>query len=179
MSIIDGIKSEIIEKISAGYKEAVSNGSLPETDENIDISSLAKLEVPKDKSHGDFACNIAMVLAKQLKTAPRKIADAITSNIDKSGDIKDIEVAGAGFINFYLAPDWLYRTMESIEKEGSDYGKIDLGKGKKVMVEFVSANPTGPMHMGNARGGALGDCLASVLEYAGYDVTREFYISSS
>ena len=179
MSIIDGIKSEIIEKISAGYKEAVSNGSLPETDENIDISSLAKLEVPKDKSHGDFACNIAMVLAKQLKTAPRKIADAITSNIDKSGDIKDIEVAGAGFINFYLAPDWLYRTMESIEKEGSDYGKIDLGKGKKVMVEFVSANPTGPMHMGNARGGALGDCLASVLEYAGYDVTREFYINDA
>ena len=179
MSIIDGIKSEIIEKISAGYKEAVSNGSLPETDENIDISSLAKLEVPKDKSHGDFACNIAMVLAKQLKTAPRKIADAITSNIDKSGDIKDIEVAGAGFINFYLAPDWLYRTMESIEKEGSDYGKIDLGKGKKVMVEFVSANPTGPMHMGNARGGALGDCLASDLEYAGYDVTREFYINDA
>lgn len=179
MSIIDGIKSEIIEKISAGYKDAVSNGSLPETDENIDISSLAKLEVPKDKSHGDFACNIAMVLAKQLKTAPRKIADAITANIDKSGDIKDIEVAGAGFINFYLAPDWLYRTMESIEKEGSDYGKIDIGKGKKVMVEFVSANPTGPMHMGNARGGALGDCLASVLEYAGYDVTREFYINDA
>lgn len=179
MSIIDGIKSEIIEKISAGYKEAVSNGSLPETDENIDISNLAKLEVPKDKSHGDFACNIAMVLAKQLKTAPRKIADAITANIDKSGDIKDIEVAGAGFINFYLAPDWLYRTMESIEKEGSDYGKIDIGKGKKVMVEFVSANPTGPMHMGNARGGALGDCLASVLEYAGYDVTREFYINDA
>lgn len=179
MSIIDGIKSEIIEKISAGYKEAVSNGSLPETDENIDISNLAKLEVPKDKSHGDFACNIAMVLAKQLKTAPRKIADAITSNIDKSGDIKDIEVAGAGFINFYLAPDWLYRTMESIEKEGGDYGKIDIGKGKKVMVEFVSANPTGPMHMGNARGGALGDCLASVLEYAGYDVTREFYINDA
>lgn len=179
MSIIDGIKSEIIEKISAGYKEAVSNGSLPETDENIDISSLAKLEVPKDKSHGDFACNIAMVLAKQLKTAPRKIADAITTNIKISGDIKDIEVAGAGFINFYLAPDWLYRTMESIEKEGSDYGKIDIGKGKKVMVEFVSANPTGPMHMGNARGGALGDCLASVLEYAGYDVTREFYINDA
>lgn len=179
MSIIDGIKSEIIEKISAGYKEAVSNGSLPVTDENIDISSLAKLEVPKAKSHGDFACNIAMVLAKQLKTAPRKIADAITANIDKSGDIKDIEVAGAGFINFYLAPDWLYRTMESIEKDGSDYGKIDIGKGKKVMVEFVSANPTGPMHMGNARGGALGDCLASVLEYAGYDVTREFYINDA
>ena len=179
MSIIDGIKSEIIEKISAGYKEAVSNGSLPVTDENIDISSLAKLEVPKDKSHGDFACNIAMVLAKQLKTAPIKIADAITANIDKSGDIKDIEVAGAGFINFYLAPDWLYRTMESIEKEGSDYGKIDIGKGKKVMVEFVSANPTGPMHMGNARGGARGDCLASVLEYAGYDVTREFYINDA
>lgn len=179
MSIIDGIKSEIIEKISAGYKESVSNGSLPVTDENIDIGSLAKLEVPKDKSHGDFACNIAMVLAKQLKTAPRKIADAITANIDKSGDIKDIEVAGAGFINFYLAPDWLYRTMESIEKEGSDYGKIDIGKGKKVMVEFVSANPTGPMHMGNARGGALGDCLASVLEYAGYDVTREFYINDA
>lgn len=90
-----------------------------------------------------------MVLAKQLKTAPRKIADAITSNIDKSGDIKDIEVAGAGFINFYLAPDWLYRTMESIEKEGSDTERLCRQR-QKDDVEFVSANPTGPMHMGNA-----------------------------
>ena len=92
-----------------------------------------------------------------------------TSRIKKDGYIEDVQVAGAGFINFYLSPARFYETLKAIEEQGEEYGRIDIGKGKRVMVEFVSANPTGPMHMGNARGGALGDCLASVLEYAGYE----------
>ncbi len=179
MSITDNIKLEIIGKIEDAFNKAVEEGALTPAEDNIDIRSMAKLEVPKDKSHGDFACNIAMVLAKQLRTAPRVIADAVVKNISVGGNIKEVTVAGAGFINFYLSPSWLYDTMGAIEEQGENYGKIDLGKGKKVMVEFVSANPTGPMHMGNARGGALGDCLASVLEYAGYDVTREFYVNDA
>ncbi|MEG2669268.1 MAG: arginine--tRNA ligase [Oscillospiraceae bacterium] len=157
----------------------MENGELPKPNADMDIKSLIYPEVPKDTTHGDFACNIAMVLAKTFSMAPRKIAEAIVSNLPKCEDIEKVEIAGAGFINFYLTNNWLYSTLEAIENQGEAYGKIDLGKGKKVMVEFVSANPTGPMHMGNARGGALGDCLASVLEYAGYDVTREFYINDA
>ena len=178
MSMQEKMKDIITEEIIKGFEVAKAAGELA-AEEVADLNSLIKLEVPKDKQHGDFACNIAMVLAKPLKTAPRKIADAIVSHIPLEGDIKNIEVAGAGFINFYLSAAWLYETMKQIEEQGESFGKIQLGKGKKVMVEFVSANPTGPMHMGNARGGALGDCLASVLEYAGYDVTREFYINDA
>ena len=171
------MKGKISDKVAEAFKAAIADGTLNGND--IDISGMIKLEVPKDKQHGDFACNIAMMLAKPMHCAPRQIAEAIISHLSVDNDIPKTEVAGAGFINFYLSPNWLYKTMEQIEKQGSDYGKIDLGKGKKVMVEFVSANPTGPMHMGNARGGALGDCLASVLEYAGYEVTREFYVNDA
>lgn len=177
MSLFENMKDKIASKITDAFDEAVAGGELNSTDAKI--SDMIKLEVPKDKLHGDFACNIAMMLAKELRSAPRKIADAIVAHIQTDEDICKVEVAGAGFINFYLTPNWLYKTIQQIEEQGKDYGKIDLGKGKKVMVEFVSANPTGPMHMGNARGGALGDCLASVLEYAGYDVTREFYVNDA
>ena len=177
MNIFEEMKSKVSGKITDAIAQAVAAGELSAIE--TDIEDMIKLEVPKDKQHGDFACNIAMMLAKPLKMAPRQIAEAITSRISEDADISKTEVAGAGFINFYLTPNWLYKTMERIENQGADYGKIDIGKGKKVMVEFVSANPTGPMHMGNARGGALGDCLASVLEYAGYDVTREFYVNDA
>ncbi len=177
MNIFDEMKTKITDKVVYAFNTAVESGEL--SGENVDITEKVKLEVPKDKSHGDFACNLAMMLAKPLRCAPRAIAEAIVSHLGKDEDIAKAEVAGAGFINFYLTPNWLYRVMEDIESRGTDYGKIDLGKGKRVMVEFVSANPTGPMHMGNARGGALGDCLASVLEYAGYDVTREFYVNDA
>ncbi len=179
MSITDKIKQDIIKRLSEAFIKAQSDGSIPCADEEINIPELAKLETPKDKNHGDFACNIAMVLAKRLKTAPRNIAGGIVSHIEKGGNIDKVETAGAGFINFYLNPNWLYETLKAIEEQGADYGRINIGEGKRVMVEFVSANPTGPMHMGNARGGALGDCLASVLEYAGYDVTREFYVNDA
>lgn len=179
MNIIENVKKSIGEMTLCALDKAIKNGDVPAPLEEMDFTSLLKLEIPKDKSHGDFASNIAMMLAKPLKTAPRKIAEGIASNFEKDENIEKIEIAGAGFINFYLTNNYLYSVLDAIEKMGTDYGKIDMGKGKKVMIEFVSANPTGPMHMGNARGGALGDCMASVMEYAGYDVTREFYINDA
>ncbi len=179
MNIIENIKNTIGDAVISALNLAIEKGDIPTPDEAIDFASLLKLEIPKDKQHGDFACNIAMMLAKPLKSAPRKIAEGIVANLSKSDDILKVEIAGAGFINFYLTNNYLYSVLSAIEKMGTDYGKIDMGKGKKVMIEFVSANPTGPMHMGNARGGALGDCMASVMEYAGYDVTREFYINDA
>ncbi len=179
MNIIENVKTSIGEITLKALACAIKNGEIFAPEEEIDFSSLLKLEIPKDKAHGDFACNIAMMLAKPLKTSPRKIAESIVGNIEKSEDIEKIEIAGAGFINFYLSHNYLYSVLKAVEEMGTDYGRIDMGKGKRVMIEFVSANPTGPMHMGNARGGALGDCMASVMEYAGYDVTREFYINDA
>ncbi len=138
------------------------------------------LERPREKEHGDYSTNCAMLLAKQARMAPRAIAEKIVSAMVTEGTfISGVEVAGAGFINFRLDNSYLYEVLKQIEEMGENYGKVDLGKGEKVMVEFVSANPTGPMHMGNARGGALGDSLAEVLSWAGYDVTREFYINDA
>ncbi len=147
---------------------------------NVDVAVDVEIEIPKDKSHGDFSINTAMKLTKLLKMPPRDIAKSLTDAFVFDGTyIEKCEIAGPGFINFYLKSDWLYDGLKLIDKMGDDYGKINVGEGKKVMVEFVSANPTGPMHMGNARGGALGDGIASVLEAAGYDVTREFYINDA
>lgn len=183
MTITEQVKSEITDMLTSAIKAAQEAGVLPAFDENDDALGAAKekmkLEVPKDKAHGDFACNIAMLLAKPLRMAPAKIAAGIIDNMKKNGSVERVEVAGAGFINFYLNSNWLYETMRVIEEQGLDYGRIDIGHGKKVMVEFVSANPTGPMHMGNARGGALGDCLAAVLDFAGYNVSREFYVNDA
>ena len=178
MSIQETMKENIAAALLAAYQEAAADGTFPK-DAAADFRDLIRLEVPKDKQHGDFACNIAMILAKSLHMAPRAIAQTLCDRIPRNRDIERVEVAGAGFINFYLSSAWLYETMRQLEAEQENYGKVDIGHGKKVMVEFVSANPTGPMHMGNARGGALGDCLASVLEYAGYDVSREFYINDA
>ena len=178
MSIIENSRKKIGQAVETAFEKAVEAGVLAISD-SINVAEKIQLEVPKDEQHGDFACNIAMLLAKELRMPPRKIAEAIAENIEVGGEIERVEVAGAGFINFYLSNQRLYDVIREIEEKGSDYGKIQVGNGKKVMVEFVSANPTGPMHMGNARGGALGDCMASVLEYAGYDVTREFYVNDA
>ncbi|MBQ7960528.1 MAG: arginine--tRNA ligase [Clostridia bacterium] len=178
MSIIENSKNKIGQAVAEAFVKASEKGAFS-VPEELEISEKIQLEVPKDEQHGDFACNIAMLLAKELRMPPRKIAEAIAAEIETGGEIEKIEVAGAGFINFYLSNSRLYEVIREIEEKGCDYGRIDIGKGKKVMVEFVSANPTGPMHMGNARGGALGDCMASVLEYAGYDVTREFYVNDA
>lgn len=138
------------------------------------------IEVPKDKGNGDYAINLAMMLARAAKSAPRAIAENIVANLDaeKLGATK-IEIAGPGFINFYLDKSYLYNVMAEIEAEKEAYGNVNVANGKKVVVEFVSANPTGPMHMGNARGGALGDTLSNVLSRAGWDVTKEFYINDA
>ena len=138
------------------------------------------IEVPKDRANGDFSANVAMLLSKEAKMAPRMIAEKLVADMDfKDTYIEKIEVAGPGFINFYLSDDRLYDVIADVESMGERYGSVNDGQGKKVMVEFVSANPTGPMHMGNARGGALGDSMAAVLDFAGYDVTREFYLNDA
>ncbi len=173
-TIIESLREELITIIDNALKAAIASGEL----ENVDEYEI-NLEEPREKANGDYSTNIAMMLTRKLRKAPRMIADAIVKNIKVGGKISKCEVAGAGFINFYLDDSWLYPVVEAVEKEGPDYGKSDMGKGQKYMVEFVSANPTGPMHMGNARGGALGDCLAELLSWAGYDVTREFYINDA
>lgn len=137
-------------------------------------------EIPKDKKNGDFSTNTAMKLTKVLGMPPRAIAELMLEAFDLEETYIDrAEIAGPGFINFYLKNDWVYDGLKAVLKYGEDFGKVDIGEGKKVMVEFVSANPTGPMHMGNARGGAIGDSLANILASAGYDVTKEFYINDA
>ena len=138
------------------------------------------IEIPADKSHGDFAANTAMVCARAFKMAPRKIAELITEKVQMEGTMfEKTEVAGPGFMNFFLGRKWFSEVVENVLEEGENYGKTDTGAGKRALVEFVSANPTGPMHIGNARGGAIGDCLASVLQWAGWHAEREFYVNDA
>ncbi len=138
------------------------------------------VEQPADSSHGDFSCNAALASSKVFHRNPRETASMIAETAVLDGTLFDrIEIAGPGFINFFLKPLWFGETVSAVIEQGPEYGKTDKGQGKRVLVEFVSANPTGPMHIGNARGGAIGDCLASVLEYAGYYVEREFYINDA
>ncbi|WP_028992342.1 arginine--tRNA ligase [Thermoanaerobacter thermocopriae] len=174
-NIIQKVKDEIKDMVITAIKNSVKEGLI-----NIESIPEIEIEEPKEKQHGDLAINTAMIMAKQAKMSPKKIAEIIVSKMDTSNTfIEKIEVAGPGFINFFLNDKFLEETLKLVYKRGKDYGRVNIGKGKKVQVEFVSANPTGPMHMGNARGGALGDALASVLDYAGYDVTREFYINDA
>ena len=173
--LVQQATNELREAIEAAIKAAVADGSLPEAD----IPAFT-LEVPADRSHGDWACNAAMAGARAFRLAPRKIAEAVVSHLDLAPTYFDrCEIAGPGFLNFFLNPRFYADVLRDVEALGRDYGRSDFGKGEKVMVEFVSANPTGPMHMGNARGGALGDCLAAVLDAAGYDVWREFYVNDA
>ncbi len=138
------------------------------------------VETPANREHGDFAVNAAMVWARELHLAPRAIAEKLIENTDFGGTyIEKCEIAGPGFMNFFLSNSFYADIVKDVLEKGEEYGKSDFGEGKRVLVEFVSANPTGPMHIGNARGGALGDCLASVLSAAGYNVEREFYINDA
>ncbi len=175
INIVEDIRQSIKDVVKKSIVKSIEEGSLPE----MEVTGIT-IETPREKQHGEFSTNIAMQLTRIARKAPRQIAETIINNINTEGTyIEKIECAGPGFINFYLKKDWLYDSLKIIQSEREDYGKINIGKGQKVMVEFVSANPTGPLHMGNARGGALGDCIASVLEAAGYDVTREFYINDA
>lgn len=161
--------------ITDAVNKAIESGALPQSE----IPEFI-IEQPADRKNGDFSSNIAMAGARAFHQAPMAIAQAICDNISLEGSlIEKYEIAGPGFINFYMADDYYSEILKDVVESGDSYGKSDYGKGKKVLVEFVSANPTGPMHIGNARGGAIGDCLASVLDAAGYDVQREFYINDA
>ena len=167
--------STLKKAIENAITTAISKGELPDAE----IPKFI-IETPADRSHGDFATNAAMAGAKAFRMPPFKIAKAITDNISLDGTMCErFETAGPGFINFFLGSDFYANVINEILSAPENYGRSDFGGGEKVMVEFVSANPTGPMHMGNARGGALGDCLAAVLDKAGYNVWREFYVNDA
>lgn len=145
-----------------------------------DIASInIILERPKSADHGDFSCNLAMILAKPLRQNPRAIATQLIEALPKNAQIEKVEVAGAGFINFYLAANTKHDIVKDILQAGNQYGHNQSGKGEKVQVEFVSANPTGPLHVGHGRGAAVGDCLSRLLAANGWDVTREFYYNDA
>ncbi len=169
------VTENLREKITAAVAAATEQGQLPAGELPPFI-----IEEPADRSHGDIATNIAMAGARVFRTAPRKAAEIILEHLDLKGSYIDrYEIAGPGFINFFLSKNYFASVLRDIEREGDNYGASDYGRGERVMVEFVSANPTGPMHMGNARGGALGDCLAAVLDKAGFDAYREFYVNDA
>ena len=173
--LVKETQKELREKILDALGRAVANGELP-----AEPLPAFNIEKPANSANGDFSSNISLAGAKAFKKAPRMIAQSIADNIDLEGTLfEKVEIAGPGFLNFYLSQRYYSEIVKDVITRGEDYGASDFGKGKKVLVEFVSANPTGPMHIGNARGGAIGDCLAAVLEKAGYNVSREFYVNDA
>ncbi len=173
--LVKTTEEQIISAVTTAIKSNIADGTFIEAE----IPAF-KTEIPADRKNGDYSANAAFMLSKALRMPPRKIAEGILEKIDLNGTYFDkCEVAGPGFINFFLKPEFYADILLDIDASGDNYGRSDFGKGKKINVEFVSANPTGPMHMGNARGGALGDCLAAVLDWAGYEVEREFYVNDA
>lgn len=173
--IVKETQLELKKRIVNAVEKAMENGELPKAE----IPEFI-IEVPSNRENGDFSSNIAMAGARAFKNAPRKIAEAIQNNLELENTyFEKCEIAGPGFMNFYLGQSYYSAVVEDVLEKGENYGKSDYGNGKRVLVEFVSANPTGPMHIGNARGGAIGDCLAAVLDQAGYYVEREFYVNDA
>ncbi|MCH5190211.1 MAG: arginine--tRNA ligase [Oscillospiraceae bacterium] len=173
--IVKKATDSLYELIVNSLEKSIENGALPQAE----IPQF-NIEIPANRDNGDYSSNVAFVCAKAFRQAPRKIADEIAKNISLDGSyFTKCEVAGAGFLNFFLSAEFYADVLIDIYTLGENYGRSDYGKGKKYNVEFVSANPTGPMHMGNARGGALGDCLAAVLDFAGYETQREFYVNDA
>lgn len=174
-NMIELAKQQVKETVMNALGRLVAEGKI----EAVPLPAF-NVERPADVSHGDFSCNAAMASAKALRNNPRAIGQMIADAAVLDGTVfEKIEVAGPGFLNFFISPLWFNETVGEVISSGGDYGKTELGKGKRVLVEFVSANPTGPMHIGNARGGALGDSLSSVLQFAGYEVEREFYVNDA
>ncbi|WP_243300362.1 arginine--tRNA ligase [Bacillus litorisediminis] len=172
MSIVNAVQEQIKQEI----KNACLKAGLAKEEEIPDVI----LEIPKDKEHGDYATNMAMQLARVAKKAPKLIAEAIKSEFDLSKtSVEKIEIAGPGFINFYLNNQYLTELIPTILEAGETYGESNIGQGRKVQVEFVSANPTGDLHLGHARGAAVGDSLCNVLAKAGFEVSREYYINDA
>ena len=174
-NLVQDAKAQINALLAAAQLKAAAEGLIPEA---APLSGV--VEIPKDSANGDFAANHAMTGARALRMAPRKIADALVTNLSLEGSyFVSAEAAGPGFINFRLGPAWYGAVLAAVSGEGASYGRSEAYKGRRIMVEFVSANPTGPMHMGNARGGVLGDTLAEVLSRAGAEVIREFYVNDA
>ena len=175
INMVQNAKDQAAALAMAAYQAAVADGTLPEAE-----VKTAPVEIPKDTANGDFTTTFALAASKALRQPPRNIAQALLDHMDLAGSyFASAEIAGPGFLNFRLNDSWYAAVCEAVESEGAGYGTADHLKGQKIMVEFVSANPTGPMHMGNARGGVLGDTLASVLAACGADVTREFYVNDA
>ena len=175
INMIQNAKDQAASLAMAAYEAAVADGTLPRAE-----VKTAPVEIPKDTANGDFTTTFALAASKALRQPPRNIAQALLDHMKLEGTyFASAEIAGPGFLNFRLNDSWYAGVMEAVEAEGGAYGTNDGLRGKKIMVEFVSANPTGPMHMGNARGGVLGDTLASVLTACGADVTREFYVNDA
>ena len=174
-NLIQAAREQVSALTQAAYEAAAQAGALP-----AGASITAKVDIPKDVSHGDYASSFAMSAAKALGKPPRVIAQTLLDHLDLEGSYFDkAEMAGPGFLNFTLGRRWFAEVLSSIQEAGDRYGQSSQGQGQRVMVEFVSANPTGPMHIGNARGGVLGDAVASVLDRLGYDVWREFYVNDA
>lgn len=170
MNIIDQVKQTLIEEIEASIKKAGLAEDIPEI----------KIEIPKDTKNGDYSSNIAMVLTKIAKRNPREIAQAIVDNLDTSkAHVKEIDIAGPGFINFYLDNQYLTQIIPEAINKGDQFGYADQSKNTNILLEYVSANPTGDLHIGHARNAAVGDSLANILIAAGYNVTREYYINDA
>ncbi len=174
MSIVTSMREKIRAEIEKAIEQAKQEGKI----KGEKLPDFV-VEVPREKSHGDFATNVAMLLCKEAKMAPRAIAQIITENLVNEDWLEKVEIAGPGFINFYLHKSWLYAIVPQVIAGDENYGRSNYGQGEKVQIEFVSANPTGLLHMGNARGAALGDTLSSVMDAAGFDVSREFYINDA
>ncbi|MBE6761663.1 MAG: arginine--tRNA ligase [Ruminococcaceae bacterium] len=172
--IVNSVKQEIKDTILSAAGRCVAKGEFP-----AEPLPDFNIEIPGDRTHGDYAVNAAMVWARALKKAPRMIAEAIVNEITIGGYISRIEIAGPGFMNIYLSDRFYSDIVLDVLEQKENYGRSDYGKGKSVLVEFVSANPTGPMHIGNARGGALGDSIAAAYDWAGYEVKREFYVNDA
>ena len=175
INLVNDAFMQVKELVMTALGELVAEGTFPEEPIPAFIS-----EIPADPKNGDVSTNAAMVCARPFRNNPRAIAQSIVEKIRLEGScFERCEVAGPGFINFFYSPLWYAQVLKAVLEEKEGYGKTDMGRGKRVLVEFVSANPTGPMHIGNARGGAIGDCLAAVLEKAGYEVEREFYVNDA
>ncbi len=173
--LVETARQQLRRAVLEAMEKAMEKGELPKAE-----PPKFTLEVPADRAHGDWACNAAMAGARAFHAAPRKIAEAITGNLDLGGTFfTKCEIAGPGFLNFTYDPAFYGRVLQDVESLGAGYGRSNVGEGKRVLVEYVSANPTGPMHIGNARGGVLGDALSAVLEAAGYSVEREFYVNDA
>ena len=175
MNMIQSAKDQVLALTMTAYETAAAEGLL-----SADVAVKPSVEIPKDTANGDYTTTFCLAAAKALHKNPRQVAQILMDHMQLEGSyFTTVEMAGPGFLNFRLGDKWFGDTVACVEREGADYGSSDMLAGKKYMVEFVSANPTGPMHMGNARGGVLGDTLASVLQKSGADVWREFYVNDA